>query len=106
MIEKETISGKEFMKIYRAEKGIPEPEEKSEEETAKPQEDSFFAQKEDSFFENSVLGEKEDSKEQKPEGNRDSFLKEESREKEEIPESLQKRKKKRKMRKIAETQAG
>ncbi|MDO4303422.1 MAG: ATP-dependent zinc metalloprotease FtsH [Bacillota bacterium] len=27
LIEKETISGKEFMKIYRAEKGIPEPEE-------------------------------------------------------------------------------
>ena len=25
LIEKETISGKEFMKIYRAEKGIPEP---------------------------------------------------------------------------------
>lgn len=31
LIEKETISGKEFMKIYRAEKGIPEPEEKKEE---------------------------------------------------------------------------
>ncbi len=28
LIEKETISGKEFMKIYRAEKGLPEPEEK------------------------------------------------------------------------------
>ena len=27
LIEKETISGKEFMKIYRAEKGLPEPEE-------------------------------------------------------------------------------
>ncbi len=27
LIEKETITGKEFMKIYRAEKGIPEPEE-------------------------------------------------------------------------------
>ncbi len=27
LIEKETISGKEFMKIYRMEKGIPEPEE-------------------------------------------------------------------------------
>ena len=31
LIEKETISGKEFMKIYRAEKGIPEPEDKKEE---------------------------------------------------------------------------
>ena len=30
LIEKETISGKEFMKIYRAEKGIPEPEGKKE----------------------------------------------------------------------------
>ena len=30
LIEKETISGKEFMKIYRAEKGIPEPEELDE----------------------------------------------------------------------------
>ncbi len=28
LIEKETITGKEFMKIYRAEKGLPEPEEK------------------------------------------------------------------------------
>ena len=28
LIEKETITGKEFMKIYREEKGIPEPEEK------------------------------------------------------------------------------
>ena len=27
LIEKETISGKEFMKIYRREKGIPEPED-------------------------------------------------------------------------------
>ncbi len=32
LIEKETISGKEFMKIYRAEKGIPEPEEKKDEQ--------------------------------------------------------------------------
>ncbi len=30
LIEKETISGKEFMKIYRQEKGIPEPEEKED----------------------------------------------------------------------------
>lgn len=28
LIEKETITGKEFMKIFRKEKGIPEPEEK------------------------------------------------------------------------------
>ncbi len=32
LIEKETITGKEFMKIYREEKGIPEPEEKKDKE--------------------------------------------------------------------------
>ena len=32
LIEKETITGKEFMKIYRQEKGIPEPEEEKKEE--------------------------------------------------------------------------
>lgn len=31
LIEKETITGKEFMQIFRKEKGIPEPEEKNEE---------------------------------------------------------------------------
>ena len=30
LIEKETITGKEFMSIYRKEKGLPEPEEKEE----------------------------------------------------------------------------
>ena len=34
LIEKETITGKEFMEIYRKEKGLPEPEEKTEEETS------------------------------------------------------------------------
>ena len=34
LIEKETITGKEFMKIFRAEKGIPEPEEKESEGAA------------------------------------------------------------------------
>lgn len=32
LIEKETITGKEFMEIYRKEKGLPNPEEKKEEE--------------------------------------------------------------------------
>ena len=32
LIEKETISGKDFMKIYRQEKGIPEPEEEKKEQ--------------------------------------------------------------------------
>lgn len=35
LIEKETITGKEFMKIYRKEKGIPEPEEKKEDDGEK-----------------------------------------------------------------------
>ena len=34
LIEKETITGKEFMQIFRREKGIPEPEEDKKEETA------------------------------------------------------------------------
>ena len=33
LIEKETITGKEFMEIFRREKGLPEPEEKSKEGT-------------------------------------------------------------------------
>ena len=32
LIEKETITGKEFMQIFRKEKGIPEPEERKESE--------------------------------------------------------------------------
>lgn len=39
LIEKETISGKEFMKIYRQEKGIPEPEETDQEEPVKKPEE-------------------------------------------------------------------
>lgn len=35
LIEKETISGKEFMKIYRKEKGLPEPEEEDVKEEVK-----------------------------------------------------------------------
>ena len=34
LIEKETITGKEFMKIFREVKGIPEPEEGEEKEKA------------------------------------------------------------------------
>jgi cell division protease FtsH len=32
LIEKETITGKEFMQIFRKEKGLPDPEEKKDEE--------------------------------------------------------------------------
>ncbi len=38
LIQKETITGKEFMRIYREIKGIPEPEEKPE-ETAEPKQE-------------------------------------------------------------------
>lgn len=44
LIEKETISGKEFMKIYRQEKGIPEPDESEEE---KKEKDSFLETKQE-----------------------------------------------------------
>ena len=36
LIEKETITGKEFMKIFHEVKGIPEPEETPEEENGLP----------------------------------------------------------------------
>ena len=48
LIEKETITGKEFMEIFRKEKGLPEPEEKEPEKAAKEQtvpEQSIFARK-------------------------------------------------------------
>ncbi len=38
LIEKETITGKEFMKIYRKEKGIPEPVEEDAEKTGEKKE--------------------------------------------------------------------
>ena len=58
LIEKETITGKEFMKIYREIKGIPEPEEKSaagasadsaprKEEPAQPRPWEQFAQEQE-----------------------------------------------------------
>lgn len=43
LIEKETITGKEFMKIYRKEKGIPEPEEENKDSS-----DTSVGQKEQS----------------------------------------------------------
>ena len=39
LLEKETITGKEFMRIYREEKGIPEPEEKKDEKKEAQAED-------------------------------------------------------------------
>ena len=40
LIQKETITGKEFMKIFREAKGIPEPEEEKTETTA--EEKAFY----------------------------------------------------------------
>ena len=40
LIEKETITGKEFMKIFRELKGIPEPEEETEEQKEEKPEDA------------------------------------------------------------------
>ena len=40
LIEKETITGKEFMKIFRELKGIPEPEEKKEDVKEKTEPES------------------------------------------------------------------
>lgn len=88
LFEKETISGKEFMKIYRQEKGIPEPEEKKEdsvtlqtEEKAEEQKEEFF--KEDTFFSSCyekareeaktlVKPEQEEKKEEKQESEQES----------------------------------
>ncbi len=46
LIEKETITGKEFMKIFREAKGLPEPEEKKEDEakTEEPKADEVKAE--------------------------------------------------------------
>ena len=41
LFEKETITGKEFMKIFREIKGIPEPEEEEIKETSKPEEEEI-----------------------------------------------------------------
>ncbi len=64
LIAKETISGKEFMKIYREAKGLPEPEEESKpEETEKKEEKpgSFFeATVDDSFFKEEKIAPKEE----------------------------------------------
>lgn len=71
LIEKETITGKEFMEIYRREKGIPEPEEtrKSEEDAAKD------AEKE---------GSGEAAKQEEPVLPKEAVLPEEVREPEEV----------------------
>ena len=48
LIEKETITGKEFMKIYRKEKGIPEPKEDEESSDNKDKKEKKEDQKQES----------------------------------------------------------
>ena len=63
LIEKETITGKEFMEIFRREKGLPEPEDKKPEEKKSEQKDSEMKepektepeQKEKGIFSNHVF---------------------------------------------------
>ncbi|MGN0377203.1 MAG: ATP-dependent zinc metalloprotease FtsH [Suilimivivens sp.] len=69
LIEKETISGKEFMKIYRQEKGIPEPEEKAEDNAEEKKADAVSAPKdpENFFKEDAFFTVPESKPESKPE---------------------------------------
>lgn len=89
LIEKETITGKEFMKIYRQEKGIPEPEPELEEteENAQPKQitenngeeireeeisqEKQISQEEETSLEKEVSGEKETSGEKEASGEKE-----------------------------------
>lgn len=89
LIEKETISGKEFMKIYRAEKGLPEPEENEEQEEKKvPKKDDFFAKKDDSFFTDTDASKKieRENERKEPEAKREPDRPEEKAENVKAPE--------------------
>jgi len=60
LYEKETITGKEFMKIFRQMKGIPEPEEETKQQPEVSDEDGIFVEENDvvgSNFDASVSGE-------------------------------------------------
>ncbi len=82
LIEKETITGKEFMKIFREVKGLPEPEEKKEDGEGIP--DTEHLEKEDAAEspETAVAEEKEneagaenivaDASEEKPDQSREN----------------------------------
>ena len=65
LIEKETITGKEFMKIYRQEKGLPEPEEeKKEENKEKVQESEVPLEKKTDESEEPITEEIKEKKEE------------------------------------------
>ena len=81
LIEKETITGKEFMKIYRKEKGIPEPEDKektsSNSEGTEKQKEKPKPANEDAVPEN-----KKEEKIEKQEVNKEQEVKKEQEESE------------------------
>ena len=60
LIEKETITGKEFMEIFRKEKGLPEPEVKEEEKKAETSEKAATADEKRNAASDETAGEKEE----------------------------------------------
>ena len=60
LIEKETITGKEFMEIFRKEKGLPEPEVKEEEKKAETSEKAAAADEKRNAASDETAGEKEE----------------------------------------------
>lgn len=70
LIEKETISGKEFMKIYRQEKGIPEPEEENKDQDGEKSGRKELVQSDEKLPEEepvNTTGAAKDAVEEKPE---------------------------------------
>lgn len=60
LIEKETITGKEFMEIFRKEKGLPEPEVKEEEKKAETSEKVVATDEKRNATSDETAGEKEE----------------------------------------------
>ena len=60
LIEKETITGKEFMEIFRKEKGLPEPEVKEEEKKAETSEKAAATDEKRNAASDETAGEKEE----------------------------------------------
>lgn len=67
LIEKETITGKEFMEIFRREKGIPEPEEKESEEKEPKENESKEKASEENVSEEKISEGKTEEKHPEPE---------------------------------------
>ena len=67
LIEKETITGKEFMKIFRAEKGIPEPEEEEKDVTGSEENTSEEVPADDTSDNETAEDKAEDKPSEEPE---------------------------------------